>query len=645
MSRAKTVNHAQIPFTFGPSFLHDHLGQIIDDPTVAIVELVANCYDAGADRVDIRWPEMPGQPLSITDNGTGMTHEEFLRRWRTLSYDRAGEQGTEVVFPPDVTKRKRTAFGHNGRGRFSPFCFADDYYVDSWRDDRGFRATVRMTSGSTAPFACTIDKEFAREGHGTCISVKAQKNVLPSLHVADLIGFRFAVDPSFQVWVNDEAVKLLNLASIASREIEVDHYGKVTLHRLDPHRQERTMRLKGIAWWVNKRMVGEPSWDGLEEEGKYLDGRTSEAKRFSFVVEADILKDSVKSDWSGFHAGARLNAVRQAVHRAVVEDLRGLLADDRKALKKAAIAENRTLIRTLPLISQKQIGRFLELVQEKCPTLTPRDLARTVEIWGKLEQSRSGYDLLKQLVSCAPEDLDTWNFLMEQWTAGNAEVVLGELDRRIKLIMQLQSLIRSKNTDEVHDLQPLFERGLWMFGPEYESVEFTSNQGMAHVVREFFQRRGAATSQRRPDFVALPDSSIGFYAADEFSDGEVSAIRKVLIVELKKGGFCLTQKELDQARDYAKELRATGSVQPTTSIEAYVLGASIESGLEEMKTGGIVVKPFPYDVLLNRAHTRVFNLARRIQDSKPALAPDVEIDDVLRETLIDFEEQADKAMI
>lgn len=97
MSRAKTVNEAQILFTFGPSFLHDHLGQIIDDPTVAIVELVANCYDAGADRVDIRWPEMPGQPLSITDNGTGTTHEEFLRRWRTLSYDRAGEQGTEVV--------------------------------------------------------------------------------------------------------------------------------------------------------------------------------------------------------------------------------------------------------------------------------------------------------------------------------------------------------------------------------------------------------------------------------------------------------------------------------------------------------------------------------------------------------------------
>ncbi len=79
---------------------------------------------------------------------------------------------------------------------------------------------------------------------------------------------------------------------------------------------------------------------------------------------------------------------------------------------------------------------------------------------------------------------------MEQWTASNAAVVLNELERRIKLIKELQELIRDKNTDEVHDLQPLFERGLWMFGPEYESVEFTSNRGMAFIVQKFFGQPG-----------------------------------------------------------------------------------------------------------------------------------------------------------
>lgn len=636
MSRQNSKPSSPLPMLFGDGFFHDHVGQILDDPSIAIVELVANSYDAGAEKVMLIWPDLPGEMLSVTDNGSGMTREQFERRWRTLSYDRQTEQGVDVEFPPGAKKRKRTAFGHNGKGRFSPFCFADKYEIETWRDGKGLKATVELARDRTIPFSCTIESEFAKKGFGTTVSVRPNSITLSSSSIRDLIGFKFAVDPSFHVTVNGEQVKLLELASLSSQDVPVNGLGTVRLHRLDPRKQERTLHLKGIAWWVNKRMVGEPSWDGLDAEGKYLDGRTSEAKRFSFVVEADVLREQVKADWSGFHANAQVNAVRLAIHDAVVHELRGLVADERKETKKAALSQNRALIKDLPQISRNQIGKFLEQVQEKCPGLTVRDLGRTVEIWGKLEQSRTGYDLLGRLATCAPEDLDTWNHLMEQWTASNAEVVLNELDRRIKLIRQLQNLIRDKNTDEVHDLQPLFERGLWMFGPEYESVDFSSNRGMAHVVREFLGKKGAVVSKNRPDFIALPDSSIGLYSADDFRDGEVAAIRKVLIVELKKGGFEVKQGELDQARDYARELRRTQSVQHTTKIEGFVLGASIEQGLEEMKTGETVVKPFQYDLLLNRAHSRIFNLAKRIKESSPKVESDVEIEDVLSQQL-DFE--------
>ncbi len=636
MARATSGASPSLLPLFGGGFFHDHVGQILDDPTIAILELVANSYDAGAEEVTVIWPNLPGEVLSISDNGTGMTRQQFERRWRTLSYDRQSEQGTDVEFPTGVKKRKRTAFGHNGKGRFSPFCFADRYEIETWRDGSGLKATVELTREQTRPFSCTVGGEFSRKGHGTKVTVRPNSITLVGDSIRDLIGFKFAVDPSFQVTVNGEQVELLELASLSSQDVPVNGLGTVRLHRLDPRKQERTLHLKGIAWWVNKRMVGEPSWDGLDAEGRYLDGRTSEAKRFSFVVEADILREQVKADWSGFHANSHVNAVRLAIHEAVVMELRGLLADERKETKKAALSQNRGLIKELPQVSRNQIGRFLELILEKCPNLTARDLGRTVEIWGKLEQSRTGYDLLGSLASCAPEDLDTWNRLMEQWTASNAEVVLNELDRRIKLIRQLQTLIRDKNTDEVHDLQPLFERGLWMFGPEYESVEFSSNRGMAHVVKEFLGTKGAVVSKNRPDFVALPDCSIGIYSADDFKDGEVSAIRKVLIVELKKGGFEVKQQELDQARDYARELRRTHAVQPTTKIEGFVLGALIDEGLEQMTIGETVVRPFRYDLLLNRAHSRIFNLAKRIKESSPKVDSDVEVEDVLNQQL-DFD--------
>jgi hypothetical protein len=639
MSRGQSVKAAlDIPFLFSTGFLHDHVGQIIDDPAVAVLELIANCYDAGADKVTVVWPDLPGKVLSITDNGTGMTRQEFEKRWKTLAYDRVGEQGPQVTFPPGVGKAKRTAFGHNGKGRFGPLCFSDEYQVETWKDGSATTATIRLASGGAVPFILKIDREKPKLGHGTCVSAVARRYVLPSDSVRELIGFKFAVDPSFVITVNGEAVKLLSLSRISTQTFEVDGHGTITVYRLDPLKQERTMHLKGIAWWVNRRMVGEPSWDGLDGPGQYLDGRTTEARRFSFVVEADILSGETKSDWTGFKETPRVEAVRKSVHSFITDELRGLMASDRKTLKKSAIQQNRFLIKQLSPLSQKQIGQFIDEVQERCPHVTAKDLSRTIEILGKLEQGRSGYNLLRQLAACSPDDLDTWNSLMQQWTATNAEIVLNELARRLTVLKELQEIVRDTRADELHELQPLFERGLWMFGPEYESVEFTSNRSMTTIVRDFFQRLGVDASRSRPDLVVLPDTSVGLYCADESTNGEVSGTRKILIVELKRGGFCLTQKELDQARDYAKELRTTGCAQTTTEIEAYVLGASLESNLQETKIGDrTLIRPCPYDLILNRAHARTFNLQKKIQETKPQLKQDEEMRDALADSSFDFE--------
>lgn len=635
---AQTAKH--IPFLFGAGFLHDHVGQIIDDPSVAIVELVANCYDAGADRITVVWPDLPGGIISITDNGTGMTRQEFEHRWKTLAYDRLAEQGSEVVFPPGVRKAKRTPFGHNGKGRFSPLCFSDNYKVQTWTDGLCTTAAIALANTGNVPFTCRIEKEEPKAGHGTCVSAKALRNVLPTEFVRELIGFKFAVDPKLIITVNGKAVKLLTLARLSTQQFDVDGYGTVKVHRLDPMKQERTTKLKGIAWWVNKRMVGEPSWDGLDGPGQYLDGRTTEAKRFSFVVEANMLNGETKTDWTGFKDTLKVATVRKAVHGFITDELRGLLAGDRSALKKSAIQQNRHLIQQLPRLSQRQIGQFIDEVQEKCPHVSPKDLSRTIEILGKLEQGRSGYDLLKQLAACSSEDLETWNSLMQRWTATNAEIVLNELSRRLVVLKELQELIRDKHADELHELQPLFERGLWMFGPEYEAVEFTSNRSMTTVVREFFERKGVDASRSRPDFVVLPESSVGLYGADEFTDGEVSGTRKILIVELKRGGFWLTQKELDQARDYAIELRTTGCAQSVTEIEAYVLGAFLESTLQENKIGNkTTIRPCTYDVILNRAHARTFQLQKRIEETRPQLRQDEEMREVLS-PMFDFDDDS-----
>ena len=170
-----------------------------------------------------------------------------------------------------------------------------------------------------------------------------------------------------------------------------------------------------------------------------------------------------------------------------------------------------------------------------------------------------------------------------------------------------------------------------MFGPEYEAVDFRSNRGMAEVIRKFFGKAEEDATRKRPDFVALADASIGAYAANNYAEnGEAFGYRKVLIVELKRGGFTITQKEVDQARDYIKEIRAAGCVDKTTHIEAYILGSNMEEGLEPSTYGDAsFMRPIRYDNLLTRAHVRTFNLHQKMEEIRPTQTEDPELKEVL----------------
>lgn len=621
-----------LPFIFGSDFLRDHAGHLISEPRIAIVELIANAYDAGATEAKVTWPDEQGGYFEVLDNGTGMTAEEFHRRWRTLCYNRMQEQGPLVVFPPGVSQRKRTAFGTSGKGRHSAFCFADSYQVETWKDGQSLTALVEMTQGGKEPFHCRIQKETKKNGHGTRVSAEVARKLIPVEQIREWIGSKFIVDPSFAIIINGQQLQLPDLKGLQSGELAIEPHGKVVIHQIDATAQDRSTRLRGITWWVNRRMVGQPSWDGLDKQGAILDGRTAAAKRYSFVIEADILKPDVKDDWTGFQDSARCNAVREAGRAYVIRALNDLLAGTRKERKKAALAENKQALGDLSRLSRKVIGQFVDEVQEKCPTLSQGDLARTVEVFAKMEQARSGYDLLYRLAACSPDDLDTWNRLMQEWTASNAEVVLRELGRRLELIKQLQALVHTKTTDELHDLQPLFARGLWIFGPEYEAVDFASNRSMATVIRKLLGGTDTDTPRTRPDFVALPDRSIGVYSADSYDDGgEVAGVRKVLIVELKKGGFTVTRDELRQGEDYALEIQKANLVRADTEIIVYVLGATLGDDAQDERSVGKTTKlvPMMYDTVLKRAHARTFNLHRKLESAQPRIETDSDVEEVL----------------
>lgn len=637
----KTAKPEEQQCLFGEGFLDDHAGTIIRDPRVAIVELIANSFDAGATVVKIEWPIESGQPFLISDNGAGMTKAEFDLRWKMLSYDRQIAQGRFAENPNGITGEKRVAFGRSGKGRHGAFCFADAYDVRTRKQGKSFACRVeRASSPGSSPFKFAAANEGDADDHGTEIGAIVTRNFVAEEELREMIGTKFSVIPSFQILLNRQPIQLLDIKNLQTSTVPIEGHGVVTVHQIDSEARDRTTHLRGICWWVKQRAVGNPSWGGLDGEGAYLDGRGSLARRYSFVVEADILEPFRKPDWTGFRASPEVNAVTQAVHRHVIQTLNQLQSANRKERKKQALEGTRSALREMTSVSRQNVAHFIDEVQEKCPTISELDLARTTSVFTKMEAAKTGYDLLRQLARCSPDDIDTWNDIMRCWSAGSAELVLNELESRLRLIEKLKLLVNSKGADELHDIQPLFERGLWIFGPEYEGVQFLSNRGLATVIRIFLGGAEQQIPNKRPDFVALPGRSIGAYGAPEYAsdNGEISGLKKVLLVELKKGGFDLTQDELDQARNYAKELTKGNEVGPDTKIVGYVLGSSLESGLLPTTVGDrIEIIPFKYDTFLERAHSRTFQLQRRIEQAGFQLQQDAIVDEVLAQNDMEFD--------
>jgi hypothetical protein len=560
--------------SFGDDFLRHHAGQIVTDQTFAIIELLANCWDAGSTNVDISWPDNGGE-LSVSDNGIGMTKEELLYRWGKLNYNRITEQGGfNAKFPKNTSHGSRKVFGRNGVGRHAMFCFNEVYEVVSMKDgELTHMKIVRLKSGDK-PYDVSIIKheKINSDKHGTRIFASndpIEKRLLDENRLIELIGSRFISDPQFNVTVNGRLVQMTDLTHITENFIIKAGDKEILIQRIYGEKGKNTKQ-NGIAWWYNRRLVSSPNWNSIE--GQLIDGRHPIAKRLIYIVNVDLIDSrNVKKDWSGFYATDEVIKIQNLVFDFVKDDLRNLLYETRKERRLQVYETNRQQLSTLSKESKENIVTFLEEIQAKCPTIGTQELESAVEVLSKMEKSRSGYALLEKMALFNPDNIDTLNEILEKWSVDDAKKVLGELRWRLELISKLESLVENSHADELHDLQPLFEHGLWIFGPEFEAISFISNRSLATVIKMMLGNAVIENERKRPDFVILPDSSIGIYSCDNFDEEhEINDFSKVVIVELKRAGVPIETTQKDQALTYARELRKSNKVGLKTPIIAYV---------------------------------------------------------------------------
>lgn len=625
----------QTDLFFDDRFLDTYAGPIITDPATAIVELVANSWDAYATEVRIIWPDKDAnREFQIQDNGHGMTAAEFERIWRTLSYNRLANQGKTTAPPPELpAANPRFVFGRYGKGRFACFCFAQKYHLSSRKEGKEIGYVISRDSQHPLKIE-QASYQGPKSGHGTTIrGIGVHDYFRFSVEDARaVVGTRFLTDPAFTVFIDGKQIRFEDIPrdSLSEAIVDINGLGSVRILHIDSKRADRTTKQHGIAWWVNSRAVGDCGWRTSDYQ-RILDGRSSEAKRFTFIVQADILADAVNDDWSWFNddhpTWKRVQAIVQDQIRDIIDRT---TREEREDTRRSVLQRISGTVEALPSLGKDRVSAFVTEVVNNCPGLGEGEIAQLSGILAKLERTQSRYGLLEVLHNQSVGDLDGLHELLTKWTVGMAKLVLDEIETRLRLINELKLKIGVFGIDEVHELQPLFEKGLWVFGAEFETIEFTSNKGMTTVIQSLFGApKTARASLNRPDFVILPDGSVGLYARPAFDeDHNEVGYEQVVIVDLKSPGVRLGSTEKEQAWKYVKELKNKGYIQPNTKVNAFVLGSDFDEGEgNERKEGDFVrIRLLHYDTILLRAEKRMLNLLDKVKTAPFLVQQHVEID-------------------
>ncbi len=621
MSQANSKSYLQGSL-FEEDYLIRTLGALVHSPEIALTELVANAWDAGATMVDIFIPEDYDQKLTVEDNGTGLTKEQFEQRWMKLGYNRIKHQGKNVLFPPNV-EGKRLAYGRNGVGRHGLLCFDKEYTVIT--NSGGNKSTfVITTQDENQPFVIKEASYDKSTTYGTRLEVVVAKNLPKPDKILEIISARFLHDPKFKVSINKQTVQLEQHSGlIDTTELKIDNITLIA-HFIDSQKSARSTIYQGIAFWQSNRLVGEPSW--ILGNEVVIDGRTKFAKRYTVVIQTDDLADYIFEDWTGFKRVEMMDKVYKEVISYVNKMFSEIAKETIEETKEQIKNDFRSEFSQLTPLAKYEINEAIESLTIAHPTAKPESISLAVETIINLEKTRSGQELLLKLSTLSEDDIVGLNALLEKWSVRDALSVLDEIDRRITVIEAIRKLSKDKDVDELHVLHPLVTGARWLFGPEYESAEYSSNRQLQTAVEVVFKKKISKevfrNYKKRPDIVLLNDSTASITGIETFdNDSNLATVNKILVIELKRGGFKLSREERNQAQGYVEDFMNCGQLIGTPYIEAFVVGESFQEKVQPISTvkndnnvelGKIRITTFSQ--LVDTAERRLFGLRKKLSD-------------------------------
>jgi hypothetical protein len=160
-----------------------------------------------------------------------------------------------------------------------------------------------------------------------------------------------------------------------------------------------------------------------------------------------------------------------------------------------------------------------------------------------------------------------------------------------------------------------------VFGPEFDTPEYASNQTIRNAIQKVFGKRCSPeafeNARKRSDLLVLGDSTLSAVGLEVLDpDSQLVRTRDLLLIELKRGASSIGRDEMNQADGYVQDIFGSGQFTNNIRIHAFVVGHEVDPKTAPRKTVDdyASIRATTYGTLVDTASRRLFGLKQRLNE-------------------------------
>lgn len=548
----------------------EHLGvQMYKRRDVAIAELVANSWDAGATEVHINIPtqeeyDQTESSVLIIDDGSGMAEDQVENEYLVVGRNRRRDGGTEVrVNAGEV----RPVMGRKGIGKLAGFGIASKMKVTTWREGEATSFTLDMDDlkreGDTTdnvPIAGVVGTppEGVSSLAGTAVELRELKHKTPLDLEAlkESLGRRFSrlVLGRMKIYVNGEEVGKPDLELMyrfpeegGYAEAQLDDGNEISYRYAFAEKPIRSTQMRGFTVYVQgKTAQGPPFFFNVEgtasgQHGtRYLTGEiVADFLDKGIDDQSDLVStDRQEIEWEN-ESTLTLYEWGQTLTRKLLRERAKLSGrrTEQRVLEDENIARR---IGRLDPASQKQVSKFLLELGSADPE--EEDVLPLADSLVKAFEYQHFHDVIEQIenVEGSPEQLKLLLQHLNGWKVLESRAILEIIKGRVDIIHKFREMVVENYPETASKLSPENMHDLlagypWLLNPEWQVL--AEEKRISTQLKEWNAKDVDDEDERmRYDFLALTDE------------------RRLVIVEIKRSGHPLEFGELQRLETYQDKL-------------------------------------------------------------------------------------------